>query len=58
MNRSDDLDGCYADEALQLFMQEIRNAGTHPCEYSVKMLGGGNQLLGHGIHSGTIFQKK
>lgn len=40
------IDGRYADNALQLFMQEIRNAGTHPCEYEVKMFGGGNQFSG------------
>lgn len=39
-----DLDGRYANEALQLFMQEIRNIGTHPSEYVVKMFGGGNQF--------------
>jgi chemotaxis protein CheD len=42
-------DGRYADEALQLFMREIRNAGTHPCEYTVKMFGGGNQFAKSGI---------
>jgi chemotaxis protein CheD len=43
------LDGRYADAALELFMQEIRNAGTHPCEYTVKMFGGGNQFAKFGI---------
>ena len=37
-------DGRYANHALQLFMHEIRSAGTHPCEYVVKMFGGGSQF--------------
>jgi chemotaxis protein CheD len=51
LNRNNELDGRYADEALQLFMQEIQNAGTHPCEYIVKMFGGGNQFYGHAFKS-------
>jgi chemotaxis protein CheD len=57
---SDDpkLDGRYADAALQLFMQEIRNAGTHPSEYMVKMFGGGNQFSGQkGIGNQNIPEK-
>lgn len=50
-HRDDGLDGRYADAALQLFMQEIRNAGTHPCEYTVKMFGGGNQFEQQGAQS-------
>lgn len=46
-NKDNQLDGRYADKALQLFVHEIRNAGTHPCEYEVKMFGGGNQFNGH-----------
>lgn len=38
------LDGRYADEALQLFMREIRAAGTWPDEYQVKLFGGGNMF--------------
>jgi chemotaxis protein CheD len=52
------LDGRYADEALQLFMQEIRNAGTHPCEYTVKMFGGGNQFAKDGIHANHNIPEK
>lgn len=43
-NRDSNLDGRYADNVMQLFMREIRNAGTHPSEYQVKMFGGGNQF--------------
>ena len=46
-NDSSNQDGRYADEALELFMQEIRRTGTHPSEYMVKMIGGGNQFSGH-----------
>ncbi len=40
------LDGRYADEAMELFMREIRAAGTHPSEYRVKAFGGGNMFPG------------
>lgn len=48
LNRDNQLDGRYADEALQLFLYEIKNAGTHPSEYEVKMFGGGNQFSAYG----------
>ena len=52
------LDGRYADAALELFMQEIRNSGTHPSEYTVKMFGGGNQFAGQkGIGHQNIPEK-
>ena len=38
------LDGRYADEAMQMFLQEIGDAGTHPAEYRVKVFGGGNMF--------------
>lgn len=38
------LDGRYADEAMQMFLQEIRAARTHPAEYRVKVFGGGNMF--------------
>lgn len=38
------LDGKYADEALQLFLHEIRAAGTWPEDYQVKLFGGGSML--------------
>ena len=36
--------GCYADEALELFMGAIARAGTRPANYQVKVFGGGNML--------------
>jgi chemotaxis protein CheD len=53
-----DLDGRYADKALQLFMHEIRSAGTHPCEYVVKMFGGGNQFEGFGLKNNHNIPEK
>jgi chemotaxis protein CheD len=44
--RGDYADGRYADNALFAFLNEIRNAGTRPSEYTVKMIGGGNQFPG------------
>ncbi len=43
---ADSLDGRYADEALQMFLQEIRAAKTHPAEYRVKLFGAGNMFPG------------
>lgn len=57
-NLSHELDGRYADKALQLFMQEINQAGTHPCEYEVKMFGGGNQFGGQGLHANHNIPEK
>lgn len=42
------LDGRYADEALLLFMHEIRAAKTWPEEYQVKLFGGGNMFRNPG----------
>ena len=41
-----DLDGRYADEAMGMFMREIKRSGTHPSEYIVKAFGGGNMFPG------------
>ena len=45
--RSRVLDGRYADEAMELMMREIRNAGTTPGEYQVKLFGGGHMFSAH-----------
>lgn len=37
-------EGHYADEAVQLFLHEIRRAHTRPQEYEVKLFGGGNMF--------------
>ncbi|MBS4096613.1 MAG: chemotaxis protein CheD [Sulfuricella sp.] len=42
--QSGELDGRYADEAMALFLREIRDAGTQPAEYQVKLFGGGNMF--------------
>lgn len=44
--KSNTLDGRYADEAMEMFMREIRAAGTRPAEYQVKLFGGGNMFPG------------
>jgi chemotaxis protein CheD len=36
-----ELDGRYADEALDLLLAEIRKTGTRPQEYEAKLFGGG-----------------
>ncbi len=42
--RKASLDGRYADEAMEMFMREIRRSGTHPSEYIVKAFGAGNMF--------------
>lgn len=44
------LDGKYADEAMEMFMDEIRAAKTHPSEYQVKIFGAGNMFPKTGSH--------
>jgi len=44
--KSDTLDGRYADEAMEMFMREIRASGTRPSQYQVKLFGGGNMFPG------------
>lgn len=41
----DHLDGRFADEAMELFMLELRQRGTRPADYQAKVFGGG-KLLG------------
>ena len=41
-----ELSGRYADEAMELLMDELRDANTSPRDYQVKMFGGGNQFAG------------
>ncbi|MEQ1638541.1 MAG: chemotaxis protein CheD [Methylococcales bacterium] len=46
-NGNEGLDGRYASDAVLMFLHEIKNAGTRPAEYEVKMFGGGNQFPEH-----------
>jgi len=38
------LDGHYADEAIELLLREIGKCNTRPAEYQVKLFGGGNMF--------------
>ena len=40
-------DGRYADEAIELFLQELRASGTSPADYEVKLFGGGDMFPQH-----------
>lgn len=42
--KHDALDGRYADEAMEMFLREIRASNTRPDEYQVKLFGGGNMF--------------
>ncbi|WFP49099.1 chemotaxis protein CheD [Methylomonas sp. EFPC3] len=44
--RSNELDGRYADEAVLMFMHELRKSKTSPKDYEVKVFGGGDQFPG------------
>ena len=46
------LDGRFASEAFELFLQKVNAAGTHPAEYQAKLFGGGNML--EGLSGGKI----
>ena len=38
------LDGRYANEAFELFLLHVEQAGTHPSEYQAKLFGGANMF--------------
>ena len=40
------LDGRYASEAFELFLQHVAAAGTRPSEYQAKLFGGANMFTG------------
>lgn len=42
--KSGELNGKYADEAMEMFLNEIRAANTKPSDYQVKIFGGGNMF--------------
>ncbi|HEX8963144.1 MAG TPA: chemotaxis protein CheD [Rhodocyclaceae bacterium] len=45
--RMGDLDGRYADEAMAMMFREMRQIGTRPEEYEVKVFGGANMFPDH-----------
>jgi chemotaxis protein CheD len=46
-----ELDGRYADEAAALIFREMRENGTQPREYEVKVFGGANMFPNHRTNS-------
>jgi chemotaxis protein CheD len=38
------LDGRYGDDAMQMFMRELRRTGTAPAEYRTRLIGGGRMF--------------
>ena len=40
-----ELDGRYGEDAMQMFLREIRASGTRPGEYRMKIFGGGSMSL-------------
>ncbi|MBY0574450.1 MAG: chemotaxis protein CheD [Undibacterium sp.] len=51
------LDGKYAEDAMQMFLHEIKVSRTHTREYEVKIFGGGNQFPHHEQSIFTISDK-
>jgi chemotaxis protein CheD len=45
------LDGRYADQAMQMFMRELELSKTSASEYEVKIFGGGSQFTTHAKHA-------
>lgn len=41
------LDGRYATEAFDMFLQQVEQAGTRPSEYQAKLFGGANMFKDH-----------
>jgi len=48
------LDGRYAGEAFDLFLQHVEAAGTRPAEYQAKLFGGANMFKGNASGSMDI----
>lgn len=44
VERNNEPDGRYADDAMILFMHELRKSKTLPSDYEVKVFGGGDQF--------------
>ena len=51
------LDGRYASEAFELFLNEVAAAGTRPSEYQAKLFGGANMFGGHASGKMEIGQR-
>lgn len=41
-------DGCYAEDAMLMFLEELRRCGTRPAEYRAKLFGGGRMFADMG----------
>ncbi len=52
-----DLDGKYGDEAMLLFLREMRGAGTRPQEYEAKLFGGGRMFAAHTAVAADVSRK-
>jgi chemotaxis protein CheD len=50
----DNLQGKYADEALQLFLNEARRHKTDPKDYQIKLFGGGSMFANSGLNQEGI----
>lgn len=53
--RNGEPDGRYGDEAMALFMREIRKRGCHPSQFQVKLFGGG-RMFNTGENKKIMFQ--
>lgn len=46
LKRGREPDGRYGDEAMELFLDQVKRHGTRPSEYEAKLFGGGNMFPG------------
>lgn len=47
-------EGSYAEGAMQMFLRELRNTGTQPNEYIVKLFGGGSMFDAREVSSRNV----
>lgn len=55
---SSGIDGRYADEAMQLFVQEIGKCNTRPDEYQAKLFGGGSMFRHLGARKFSVIAER
>ena len=53
----EELDGRYAEDAMHMFLIEMKKARTLPSDYEVKIFGGGNQFPGKDVRVFAVSDK-
>ena len=50
----EEMDGRFADESMEMFLKEIKQAGCKPTDFEVKIFGGGNILANKGVTNNVM----